>query len=294
MSTFPYRKLNAFTHGASSGNPAACLYLQNLQDLTPDQMLAIAKEHRGFVSEVVFCAPLGGHAFALRYYSAEREVDFCGHGTIACMADLLQSTPALHALPEVAIDTPRGRLTVYNALETLNAVFITAPEPEIRSTDVDAALAAQALGLTPGALHPAHPVELINAGLNTLIVPVTTLRAELSLQPDEPALKAFCTAHGLDIVLVFTFDVSSKKNFVRTRVFAPRFGYLEDPATGSGNSALGYYLLRHALWDGQPIQLEQNAEPAAYNVVHLKTQSGRVLFGGNATVKIRGEYDLES
>jgi predicted PhzF superfamily epimerase YddE/YHI9 len=36
-------------------------------------------------------------------------------------------------------------------------------------------------------------------------------------------------------------------NDFRVRVFAATFGYLEDPATGSGNSALGYYLLQHQL-----------------------------------------------
>ncbi len=43
-----------------------------------------------------------------------------------------------------------------------------------------------------------------------------------------------------------------KQNIAHTRVFAPKFGYLEDPATGSGNSAFGYYMLKNALWDGTP------------------------------------------
>jgi predicted PhzF superfamily epimerase YddE/YHI9 len=80
------------------------------------------------------------------------------------------------------------------------------------------------------------------------------------------------------------------KNFVRTRVFAPKFGYLEDKATGSGNSALGYYMLRNNMWDGQPVLIEQNAEPSEYNIVRLKSVDGKVLFGGRATVQIEGKY----
>ena len=79
---------------------------------------------------------------------------------------------------------------------------------------------------------------------------------------------------------------------MRTRVFAPHFGYLEDPATGSGNSAFGYYMLKHLLWDGRAVSIEQNAEITAFNVVKLKESAGKVLFGGSATAKIEGRYLL--
>ena len=151
-------------------------------------------------------------------------------------------------------------------------------------------MAAKALGITATSVSPVEPVRLVNAGLNTLIVPIATLETALSILPDEQALKTFCLNHGVDIILVYTADVSSRKNFVRTRVFAPKFGYLEDKATGSGNSALGYDMLKRHMWDGQPILIEQNAEPSAYNIVRLKTAHGKVLFGGSATVKIEGKY----
>jgi predicted PhzF superfamily epimerase YddE/YHI9 len=93
-------------------------------------------------------------------------------------------------------------------------------------------------------------------------------------------------------VLAFTRQVADPAHLVRSRVFAPKFGYLEDPATGSGNSALGYYLLARGLWDGSAAAIEQNGERQRYNVVRLATRAGRVLFGGRATVKIEGSYLL--
>ena len=77
---------------------------------------------------------------------------------------------------------------------------------------------------------------------------------------------------------------------MRTRVFAPRFGYLEDPATGSGNSAFGHYMLKNGMWDGETVSIEQNGEKTAFNVVKLKERSGKVLFGGRAATKIEGRY----
>lgn len=290
MKSLAYKKLNAFTTDTSSGNPAACIYLDVGQVLRDDDMQNIAREHKGFVSEVIYCTPSDGNAFSLKYYSSECEVEFCGHGTIACMYDLIKNNVALHKLPEVFIDTPKGRLTVYNELQTLDAVFISAPKPEFHTADMQAAVAAKALGITPNAISKLHPIALVNAGLNTLLVPCSTLAVVLSIRPDAPALKAFCLNRGIDIVLVYTTEVSDPKNFLRSRVFAPKFGYLEDKATGSGNSALGYFLLQNNMWDGQPILIEQNATPSAFNIVRLKTIDGKVLFGGKATVQIEGKY----
>lgn len=290
MKSLTYKKINAFSCGSSSGNPAACIYLENGQMLTDNDMQNIARDHDGFVSEVVYCTPEGENTFSLRYYSSKCEVEFCGHGTIACMYYLIKNISALCKQPEVFICTPKGRLTVYNELQTLDAVFVSAPEPEFLTTDVNADMAADALGISSGAISGEHPIALVNAGLNTLLVQIATLRAELSIYPNEQALKKFCFDHGIDIILAYTTDVSDRKNFIRTRVFAPKFGYLEDRATGSGNSALGYYMLENNLWDGQPVMIEQNAEAYVYNIVHLKTVNKKVLFGGGATVQIEGQY----
>ena len=84
-----------------------------------------------------------------------------------------------------------------------------------------------------------------------------------------------------------TADVSA---YAHTRVFAPKFGYLEDPATGSGNSAFANYMLSEGLWDGHPITIEQGGNDRIFNSVKLRCQDGKVLFGGKATKKIEGEY----
>jgi predicted PhzF superfamily epimerase YddE/YHI9 len=69
------------------------------------------------------------------------------------------------------------------------------------------------------------------------------------MSPDEPTLKAFCEHNIIDIVLVYTMQAASEDAIAHTSVFAPRFGYLEDPATGSGNSAFGHYMRKIGLWD---------------------------------------------
>lgn len=309
-----YRKIDAFTGEnsnsvKSSGNPAACIYLEEGQKLTPDEMQRIAAEHKGFVSEVVFCTPYGEMEYELRYYSSECEVDFCGHGTIACMYQLLleqkqkntvlndtfqrydaQNQEEFKSTKEIIIHTKNDILKVYNEIDTSDAVYITAPAAESHPCSLTREQVAKALSIHEDDLAIEYPVELINAGLNTLIVPINSLEKELTVNPDEASLKTFCMDNLIDIILIFTKKVSNNRNHMRSRVFAPKFGYLEDKATGSGNSALGYYMLKHQLWEGTPIYIEQNGEMEDYNIVMLKTLHNRVLFGGSSKLKIEGKY----
>ena len=293
MTAYRYKKIDAFTSKGSLGNPAACLFLQEGQNLSDEQMQEIAAAHKGFVSEVVYCREAGPNTYSLRYFSSECEVDFCGHGTIACMYSLLNSSPILRNMDIVTIQTKNAALPVYNRISADNAVYVTAPEPAYNDISLTAPRISAVLGIHPDSLDAARPISLLNAGLNTLIVPVASLETEVGMFPDEPELKAFCVNHGIDIVLTWCFLVQDDRHFAHSRIFAAKFGYLEDPATGSGNSAFGYYLLKNKLWNGDSIAIEQGGSNRVYNTVRLTCQSGRVLFGGGATTRIRGEYLLE-
>lgn len=290
MKTYAYKKIDAFTSGSSLGNPAACLYLSDGETLSEDQMQSIAAQHKGFVSEVIYCFESNAN-LTLYYYSSECEVSFCGHGTIACMHSLIKQTPCLLALPSFSVHThQKGALTVYNRVPKEDAVYISAPEPVFIGTALTKKDVAQALGLREDRLSSEHSLDVIDAGLKTLIVPIASLADEISVYPDEPSLKAFCESAGIDIILIFCMTASDAKFHAHTRVFAPRFGYLEDPATGSGNSAFGQYMLKNGLWDGRAVSIEQGGDNRIFNTVKLQMNNGHLLFGGSATVRIDGQY----
>lgn len=290
MNVYAYKKVDAFSSGGSLGNPAACLYLNEDQTLTDAQMLDVAKQHKGFVSEVVFCTS-SKENIELIYYSSECEVDFCGHGTIACMHSLIKDTPHLLSQSEFTINTrKKGALTVYNQVPEDDAVYISAPKPVFIGTDLSKQVAAENLGLKETQLTPEYPLDVIDAGLKTLIVPVKSLTDEISVYPNEQQLKAFCETNDINIILIFSMETQGNSYHAHTRVFAPRFGYLEDPATGSGNSAFGYYMRKHSLWSGDAINIEQGGDDRMFNTVKLKMQGSRLLFGGSATVRIDGQY----
>lgn len=295
MKEYNFKKIDAFATEKSDGNPAGYILLDNLNNISESEMLQIAKELKGFVSEVGYVAKVGENEFDLRYYSSEREVDFCGHATIAIMYDLVKTDDRVANFEALLINTNRGKLKVDNRLKSTDSVFIMSPVPVTKEASVNIGELADKLRIDKGKIDPGFPISVINAGLTTLIVPIIDLESILSIKPDLEELKSFCFSIGIDIIEVFTSKVSDKTNDYRTRVFAPTFGYIEDPATGSGNSAFGYYLINNNLWRSNALTIEQNGLKDNFNIVKLQKQMDdnntlRVCFGGGAITRIEGKY----
>lgn len=298
MKSFSFKKLDAFAAGSSGGNPAGMISLASFAEISPAGMQQIARELRGFVNEVGFVCRTGPDRLALRYYSAEREVLFCGHATIAILYDMLAGNDDLRQLPAIRFDTANSSLVAENRIRDEQAVFISSPAPTFSSQAPGITGIAAALGCSPDAISGALPPAVINAGLQTLLVPMAGLEATLAVRPDEAVLKTFCERAALDIVTLFTDETACPESGWRSRVFAPQFGYLEDPATGSGNAALGHYLLQHRLWQGKPLTVEQNGDRYRPNIVRLMAKTDgmrepRVFIGGSAVCRIEGRYLLE-
>ena len=295
MKKYNFKKIDAFATENSDGNPAGYILLDKLKDISESEMLQIAKELKGFVNEVGYVAKVGESEFDLRYYSSEREVDFCGHATIAILYDLIKTDDSIANIPTLTINTNKGTLKVENRLKESDSVFIMSPNPETKETSINVGELANKLGIDKGNINSNFPISVINAGLSTLIVPITNLKSILAIAPDLEELKEYCFSHGVDIIEVFTSDVREKTNDYRTRVFAPTFGYIEDPATGSGNSAFGYYLINNNFWTKETLTIEQNGLIDNFNIVKLQKQidennNKRVCFGGGAITRIEGKY----
>ncbi|MBU1193665.1 MAG: PhzF family phenazine biosynthesis protein [Proteobacteria bacterium] len=296
MKTLKFKKIDAFTTGASSGNPAGYILLENEDILTENQMLQIAGQLSGFVNEVGFVKQTGDE-FNLKFYSSECEVAFCGHATIAIMYDLLASRKELFNKSEIFINVAAGKLSVFNHIQKDDAVYIMAPEPEFLQCPVNISHVSDALGIRSSEIDDSFPLNLINAGLQTLIVGIRSLDQCLKISPDQEKLKRFCLNNKIDIILVSTKQTHTAHSRYRNRVFAPKYGYLEDPATGSGNAAFANYLCSLNLWQGDFV-VEQGPDRANPNFIklkkHIKNNKERILFGGTATIRVDGNFFLQN
>jgi PhzF family phenazine biosynthesis protein len=292
MKSLKFKKIDAFTGNSSSGNPAGYIHLDRPGELTDTEMQRIGWELKGFVCEVGFVWQEDAR-YNLRYFSSDSEVAFCGHATIAILYDLLKSSPE----SEFTFRVKAGDLTAYNRIKEEDTVYITAPAPRFLDRHISAVEIAGLLGIASEDIDPAMPIRVVDGGLRTLHVPVKTLETVLTMHPDEAGLRQFSLDRDFDITHVFTAQTYNASNRFRVRVFPPRFGYLEDPATGSGNSAFGYYLIAENLWPGD-MSLEQGPSRENPNIVKIRRQTvngeDRILFGGSATTRITGEYQLHS
>lgn len=297
MKRYRFKKIDAFASGRSSGNPAGYVSLSPDDEIADEDMQRIARELKGFVSEVGFLreGTPGVCDLSIRYFSCEREVEFCGHATIAIMDDVVRNDNRFRNRENLLLRTNRGVVTVWNRIPDDGMVYIRAPDPEFSNARPGAAETAAALGLDVRDVDPAIPIGVVNAGLDTLLVPLISLDACIRCSPDYTTLRSFALDHAVDVVTIYTRETEYAKHDLHSRVFAPTFGYLEDPATGSGNAALGNFLIRQNLWTDRSLVIEQGPDRENPNIVRLlRPEDGELMFGGRGEVRIDGSYVLST
>jgi trans-2,3-dihydro-3-hydroxyanthranilate isomerase len=116
------------------------------------------------------------------------------------------------------------------------------------------------------------------------------------------ALESIGEELGAQTVLMFARETVLPTSTVHCRVFAPGAGVAEDPATGSANGPLGFYLVRHGLVKGEAagrIVSEQGFEMKRPSLLHIEVevdpQTGdvrSVKVGGGVVISGRGEIIL--
>ncbi|UUY03836.1 PhzF family phenazine biosynthesis protein [Svornostia abyssi] len=230
----PVQRLSAFTDGGRGGNPAGVL----LADAHPEpaDMQRIAAEV-GY-SETAFVAPTGDRAAAVRYFSPEAEVPFCGHATIAAAVALAERDGIgpftfATAAGEVGIETTQAADGTIMA--TLTSVATeTKPLPSGFLRDVLALLHWR-----EDDLDPALPPAFAYAGAWHLILAVRDAATLADLEYDFDATRALMHAHDLT-----TLQLVHRREpaIFRSRNPFPPGGVVEDPATGAAAAALGGYL----------------------------------------------------
>lgn len=221
-------QLDAFTDRVFGGNPAAVVPLpDSLSDWLPDATLqAIALENN--LSETAFLRPRGDEpgAYDLRWFTPAKEVDLCGHATLASGALLLDRLAP--DLKLVRFHTLSGWLEVRRAPESFAGGFaMDLPARPPQPLD-DGGAIAEALGMPPQ--------EVLRADKNLAVL--TDAAAVRAVRPDLVKVAAL-EGDGL-IVTAPGPDDSGACDYV-SRYFAPHAGIPEDPVTGSAHCVLQPY-----------------------------------------------------
>ena len=290
-----FYQADVFTDDPFGGNPVAVF--PDAHGLTDHQLQQIAREMN--LSETVFVLPPTDQAAVvrLRIFTPTQEIPFAGHpvlGTFFVLAQLglIAATDGVTRVMQecniglfpVELHTREGLLT---------HVVMTQPKPEfLGPVDEmeDVYKVAGALGLAKYAITDMKwPIEVVSTGLPVLIVPVRTLTAVRSIQPDASAIMELCSRFGANGIMVFTTVTVEPSATVHARMFAPSIGILEDPATGSASGALGAYLVQNGVVDVAPttdIVVEQGYEIERPSQILVRVESDDDII---KTVKVGGQ-----
>lgn len=249
----PVQRLSAFTDGGRGGNPAGVL----LADAhpAPDEMQRIAADV-GY-SETAFIAAAGDRAAAVRYFSPEAEVPFCGHATIAAAVALAERDGAgpftfTTAAGEVAIETAQ------DADGTITATLTSVPTEARPLPDGFLPEILPLLRWREEELDPALPPAFAYAGAWHLVLAARDAATLAGLDYDFDATRALMAAHDLT-----TLQLIHRRapGVFRSRNPFPPGGVVEDPATGAAAAALGGYLReRGVLTPPAQFLIEQGVE----------------------------------
>lgn len=207
--------VDAFTHVAFAGNPAAVCVLT--APTTDAWMQAVAGEMRQ--SETAFCVPLKDESFELRWFTPNREVRLCGHATLAAAHVLWEEGWVAPQRP-VRFSTRSGDLVATPLGRRIELDFPARPPSEAEAPEG----MLEALGVTS---------SWVGRDPDDYIVLLEDEEAVRRCAPDFTALGEIETRG----VIITAPAAQPEVDFV-SRFFAPRLGIDEDPVTGSAHCSL--------------------------------------------------------
>jgi trans-2,3-dihydro-3-hydroxyanthranilate isomerase len=290
-----YVTLDVFTERRFAGNPLAVVL--DTDELDTEAMQAIANEFN--LPETVFVLPPenADHRARLRIFTPKRELPFAGHPTVgtAVLLAVRGDRKVREFVLEEQVGRIRCRVTPREGGGEASFTLPASPQ-RVASAPANDVIAA-ALGLTPDEIgfDDLEP-SCWSAGNPFLFVPLRGLEAARKAVPDLGRFAALPADQSA--MFVFTRETIEKDSDFHARMFAPRMGIIEDPATGSAAAAFAGLLGRFGGYgDGEhTVDIEQGYEMGRPSLIRLGMtivagQFTAVTVGGSAVIVAEGTIE---
>jgi trans-2,3-dihydro-3-hydroxyanthranilate isomerase len=261
-----YRVVDVFTRVPLQGNPLAVF--PDATSIEDALMQQIAKELN--LSETVFLAPStrSDCVAGVRIFTPKKEIPFAGHPTLGTGFILWDEGRIPKDVQDFAIELTIGRVPL--RIETGQHPLFWLRTLEIREgRRFDRSLCAKALGLGPDDLLDMEP-QLLSAGNPTVFI---------ALKDRESVDRAVLDFHGSALIKggsqesICFFVFTPTPTGAYSRMFAPDYGILEDPATGSAMGPLALYMINNGLvsgFSGRGFTSEQGVKMGRISHLHVK------------------------
>jgi trans-2,3-dihydro-3-hydroxyanthranilate isomerase len=297
-----YLHLDVFTDTLFEGNQLA-VFPDPPRDIGVSVMQRIAAEMNFSESTFVFPARIGGNVW-MRIFTPESELPMAGHPTIGSTFALAAEQVIKAGEKEFVFELGVGPTPV--SLEwkdgRLDFAWMTQPLPSF-GTPFDAATLAPALGIEVSDAARL-PAQVVTCGVPFLFVSLVSRESVDRVAIDRRAFAAACRHAGIDELPVFIFTTdrrgASGDETVYSRMLAPGFGIVEDPATGGASGPLGCYLVEHRLLEKDQAASFVSLQGVAMrrpSRIHISIETDRdtirrVRVGGRSVLVGRGELNV--
>jgi PhzF family phenazine biosynthesis protein len=255
-------QVDAFTNELFKGNPAAVCPLEG-EWLSEERMQAIAMENN--LSETAFFHA-SGRDYHLRWFTPTKEVNLCGHATLASAHVLFEHLG--YGDKRITFHTLSGPLMVERE-GSWYAMNFPVDHLKLRPASK---LIERALGM--------HPVEVYKGREDYLAI-------FDSQEQIERATPDFRRIAQLDARGLIISAPGREVDFV-SRCFFPAFGINEDPVTGSAHTTLAPYWGKRL----QKKELVGKQCSRRSGLLHCKLLEERVAICGQAVTYLVGRISV--
>ena len=289
-----YTVVDVFTTEPLAGNALAVF--PDASEFDVATMQRIARELN--LAETAFVLPATRRdcAARVRIFTPTREMAFAGHPTVGTAFVLVQKGIVPSDSTEFMLEEEVGPIPIRIAGEQRPLIWLRTP-PIHEGRCFDGALCARALGLAREDLLPLKP-QLLSAGNPTLLLAVKDKAAVDRAWLD---LASFQPLKGAESVPFCVFLFTPTPEGAYSRMFAPEYGVVEDPATGSSTGPLAAFMMRHGLASnaaGTRFVSEQGTKMGRRSLLHVEIQGengmGGIYVGGYVTPIIEAVMNLAS
>jgi trans-2,3-dihydro-3-hydroxyanthranilate isomerase len=295
MMNYTYHVVDVFTEVPLEGNALAVF--SDASGLDGPMMQRIARELNLSETSFIFPNESRDGSTRVRIFTPSYEMEFAGHPTIGTSYVMRATGIVPRDARQFTLEENVGMVNVRVDEGENPLIWLTTPPIHNLGT-LSRAASAAAVSLTEDDLLAGIPCEVLSAGNPCIYVALRNKDAVDRAAIDTSAFYQLIRG-GNERACVFVFTPSAEGAY--SRMFAPEYGIVEDPATGSATGPLALFMMRHKLApnaDGTAFVSEQGTKMGRRSYLHVlihgENGANGIEIGGHVTPLATATMKLEA
>lgn len=293
MSKYQFYILDVFAEEKYAGNQLAVV--RDSAALSDNEMQMITREMNYSETTFILSEEQRNGGYDVRIFTPAAEVPFAGHptlGTAFVIQHEIMKEPAetvilnlkVGPIPVRFLETDEGQEILW--MKPIEPIFGRTFKPDE---------IVRFLSVSREDIDERFPIQHVSVGISFLLVPLKTLDAVRRACVVKDKFFDWFKDKQAKTIFVFCPETYNPENHMNVRFFADYVGVQEDPATGSANSCLAGYLVKHHYFgnDKIDIRVEQGYEISRPSLLYLRAENtlGKidVSVGGRVIMVAEGQ-----